>query len=57
MTNELRYQELASQAKKLRAQARRLEAKGDHFRAGELRAEVEGLRWEMLHMRENWGSY
>ncbi|MCA1806264.1 MAG: hypothetical protein LC687_00065 [Actinobacteria bacterium] len=53
-TKEAEYQALVREAKKLRSAARRAEAKGDFLSAEDLRAQVEGLRWEMLHMREHW---
>lgn len=54
MTNEEKYQELLVKTKRLRARARRLEAQGKFFEADTVRAQVEGLRHEMLYMREHW---
>ena len=53
-TNSARYDAMAKEAKKLRSAARRAEAKGDHTKAGALRDQVDGIRWEMLYLREHW---
>ena len=46
-----RYAALAVEAKKLRAAARRAEAKGDYAKAEALRAKVEGVLSEREAMR------
>ena len=39
------------EAKKVRAAARRAEAKGDHEKAAVLRDKVDGIRWALAAMR------
>lgn len=46
---------LRAEAKKLRAAARRAEAKGDWVRAGELRDQADGCRWEAQYAAEHSG--
>lgn len=52
--NEARYQTMVREAKKLRSAARRAEAKGDYAKAGDLRAQVDGLNDELLYLRQHW---
>lgn len=45
------YRALQEEAKKLRAAARRAEAKGDHEKAAVLRDKVDGIKWALAAMR------
>ena len=50
------YNSLVAQAKKMRAAARRAEAKGDMALASRIRGEDEGINHELLYLRQNWNA-